>query len=48
MTGWLYKRFLSLLMVMGMGIVLVGSVMINSVVAVLLAGRANSCPSPIS
>jgi len=37
---WLYKRFLSLLMVIGMGIVLVGSVVISSVVAVLLSGRS--------
>jgi membrane protein len=35
---WLYKRFLSLLMVIAMGIVLVGSVVISSIVAVLLSG----------
>jgi len=37
--AWLYKRFLSLLMVIAMGIVLVGSVVISSIVAVLLSGR---------
>ncbi len=37
---WFYKRFLSLLMVVGMGIVLVGSVVVSSIVSVLLSGRA--------
>lgn len=37
--AWLYKRFLSLLMVFGMGVALVGSVVASSVVSALLSGR---------
>jgi membrane protein len=40
--GWLYKRFLSLLMVLAMGIVLIGTVVVTSTIAVVLrsSGRA--------
>jgi len=43
-TGWLYKRVLSLLMVVAIGIVLVGSVILNSVVEGLLAGQTPLLP----
>jgi len=38
-TGWFYKRLLSLLMVVAMGVVLVASVIISSVVDVLFSGQ---------
>lgn len=38
-TGWFYKRLLSLLMVIAMGVVLVASVIISSVVDVLFSGQ---------
>jgi membrane protein len=37
--AWIYKRFVSLLMVIGMGVVLIASVVISSVAAVVFAGR---------
>jgi membrane protein len=36
LTGWLYKRFLSLLMVIAMGIVLLATVVVSSAIAVVL------------
>jgi membrane protein len=44
-TGWFYKRLLSLLMVIAMGIVLVGSVIISSVVDALFSGRGPLLPT---
>jgi membrane protein len=41
LTGWLYKRFLSLLMVSGLGIVLLASVVISSAIDVVLRGSAS-------
>jgi membrane protein len=35
LTGWLYKRFLSLLMVIALGIVLFATVIVNSAIAVI-------------
>jgi membrane protein len=40
-TGWLYKRFVSLLMVIGLGVVLLASVVISSAIDVVFRGSAS-------
>jgi membrane protein len=44
LTGWLYKRFLSLLMVIGMGIVLLASMIISSAIDLVFRGSASIVP----
>ena len=45
LTGWLYKRFLSLLMVMALGIVLFATVVVNSAIAVILRNSRSTAQS---
>jgi membrane protein len=41
LAGWLYKRFLSLLMVLAMGIVLLATVIVSSTIAVIFRSRGS-------
>jgi membrane protein len=41
-SGWFYKRFMSLLMVLGIGIVIVASVVVSSAVSLVFQGRGSS------
>ncbi len=42
LIGWLYKRFLSLLMVLVMGLVLIGTVVVTSAIAVVFRGSGRT------
>lgn len=41
LTGWLYKRFVSLLMVLGLGVVLLASIIISSALDLVFRGSAS-------
>jgi len=42
MKGWLYKRFMSLLMVLAISIVIIGSLVVNSIISFVFQGRGPS------
>jgi membrane protein len=44
LMGWLYKRFLSLLMVLGMGMVLLGSIIASSAIGLIFRDRGSIVP----